>query len=518
MDTTIPSDIPKRRDAELALNVSVEFAGSLIRSMQDGLSVLDADGVQLDANPAFCEMTGFSREELIGVRPPFPYWPPEERERIQAALGRRLKGDFTPFELTFMRKNGERFPVMMSPFGVRNPEGRIVNHLATIKDISERKRAEEELRTANQKLKLHFEQTQMAVVEWDLDFRVVEWNPAAQTVFGFSREEAVGQHASFIVPETYRKHVHQVWRDLLTKTGGERSTNENVRKDGGGILCEWYNTPLVDGRGKVIGVASVVMDITERKLAEERIRVLNATLERRVEARTRELQGANKELEAFSYSVSHDLKAPLRAVDGFLGIVVENYADRLDDKGRQMLGLIHDGVQRMGELIDELLEFSRMGRHPMEPSEIDMSTMAQEVFERLGALEPERKLRLDLRPLPPASGTRPMIRQVWANLIGNAIKFTKEREVAEIEIGAQDGGEGGPIYYVKDNGAGFDMRQVGRLFNVFQRLHSVEEFEGAGVGLAIVQRIVQRHGGRAWAEGEVKRGAAFYFTLPNPIK
>jgi len=263
--------------------------------------------------------------------------------------------------------------------------------------------------------------------------------------------------------------------------------------------------------GEAARIVGVNLDITERKQSEEEIGGLNADLRRHAA----ELIDSNNELEAFSYSVSHDLRAPLRAVDGFSRMVLADYAPKLDDEGRRMLGVIRSEAQRMGRLIDDLLAFSRLGRQPIESVWIEMEGMARSVFDELTAREPNERLRLALPPLPPARGSEAMIRQVWLNLIENAIKFTKEREVAEIEIGARDGGNSGQVYYVRDNGIGFDMCYVDKLFGVFQRLHSQEEFPGTGVGLALVQRIVKRHGGRVWAEGQVDQGATFYFTLPS---
>ncbi|NQX00493.1 PAS domain S-box protein [bacterium] len=1081
----ILSEVTERKQAEAALRDSVEFSSSLIRYMQDGFSVLDLDGVTLDANPAFCRMTGFSREQLVGSAPPLPYWPPEELGRIQAAHDETLSGNSrSNYELIFMRQNGERFPVIISPFAVKNQLGETINYSATVKDITERKQAElalaesaafqkdvlnslpahiavldqegkilavnepwlefgrrngvssaeaigvgtnyldmcrpalhqddpyarqaieglhnvlsgqiprfaleypcatpsgcswsameilkptgrgigaiishtditerkaveEALHNAAQKLKLHFEQTPMAVIEWDLDFRVTQWNPAARTIFGYTREEALGQPASFIVPPEYRHQMDQVGQALLQRSGGERSSNPNVSKDGTPILCEWYNTALIDEDGTVAGAASIVMDITEssqaqqllawekgamemigsviplhevldelmlslehelpgslcsvllldadgirirqgsspslppsfnremvglpmgsggsadfaaseehqvivsdiasdprwagyrelaashdlsscwstpihgsedrvlgtlaiyyrqprrpaavelelieravhvvriaikrkqaeealreseqkyrtlfenasdaiilmhdntildcnrqtleifkcssqeqmvghsphefsppvqpdgrpsvetaielgiatragqpqffewlhlrrdgssfpaevslntvelggklvlqaivrdisqRKLAEEEIRSLNAGLEQRVRERTRELQTANaslsdfkaaldehaivgitdrrgkityangkfcaisqysrdelvgndhrlvssayyskafirdlwltisrgrvwkgeikdrakdgsfywltttivpfldddgkvtqfifirtditehkraeeeihklnadlqtraaqlaeanKELEAFTYSVSHDLRAPLRAVDGFSRMVLEDYSPQLDADGQRMLGVIRSETQRMGRLIDDLLAFSRLGRLPIQLEPIDMRAMAQLVFDEQAAHEPSRKLRLVLQPLPPACGSEALIRQVWVNLISNAIKFTQDRETGEIEIGSCQDLQGGQIYYVKDNGTGFDMRHAEKLFGVFQRLHTQQQFSGTGVGLALVQRIVQRHAGRVWAVSSPDQGSTFSFLLP----
>ena len=229
---------------------------------------------------------------------------------------------------------------------------------------------------------------------------------------------------------------------------------------------------------------------------------------------TAQLEDTNKELEAFSYSVSHDLRAPLRAIDGFSRVILEDYLDKLDDEGKRVLNIIRGNTQKMGQLIDDLLAFSRLGRQQISPSDIRMADLAKGVFEDIKPPANERNLQFNMKTLPFAQGDRSMIKQVFANLLSNAIKFTRPKEIATIEIGGtNDGVEN--VYYVKDTGVGFDMQYVNKLFGVFQRLHSAEEFEGTGVGLAIVQRIIHRHGGRVWAEGKVGEGAIFYFSLPT---
>ncbi len=271
-----------------------------------------------------------------------------------------------------------------------------------------------------------------------------------------------------------------------------------------GELAESFNTMAVRIEERTVTLAE----------ANEALRLSHVRLEERVAERTDELAASNAELEAFSYSVSHDLRAPLRAIGGFAAILTEDHAGQMNEDARHCLDVIRTNIKQMDQLINDLLGFSRLGRQPMTVSPVNMDELARFVAEELKQSEPTRNIQVEIRPLPDALGDRVLLHQVFVNLLSNAIKYTRTKPVAIIEVGCDTEGEQNR-YYVKDNGAGFDMRFVDKLFGVFQRLHSAEEFEGTGVGLALVQRLIHRHGGRIWGEGKVGEGAIFYFTLPK---
>jgi light-regulated signal transduction histidine kinase (bacteriophytochrome) len=288
-----------------------------------------------------------------------------------------------------------------------------------------------------------------------------------------------------------------------------------LAKDGRLIDVLISAAPIKDVAGKVIGVSKVAHTITDRKAAEEKIRVLNTELEQRVIERTAQLQAANQELEAFSYSVSHDLRAPLRHIVGFVELLQKDVAATLPAKSLRHLTTISASAKRMGDLIDDLLDFSRFGRSEMLKTAVDLNQLVAKVLSDVEADFKGRQVEWKLQPLPTVWADRPLLRQVLFNLIGNAVKFTAKRAEATIEIGTVPGAPGETVIFVGDNGAGFDPKYIDKLFRVFQRLHSQAEFEGTGIGLANVQRIVQRHGGWVRADGVVDGGATFYFSLPN---
>ena len=355
-----------------------------------------------------------------------------------------------------------------------------------------------------------------AIISVDEDQRIVAYNRAAEQIFGHAPTSALGQPLDMLLPSSigaaHREHVRAFGREAgATRVMGAGREVAGRRADGSLFPAEASISKVVEG-GQLIFTA-ILRDVTERHRAEEEIRKLNEELEHKVVERTAQLESANRELEAFSYSVSHDLRAPLRAIDGFSQALLEDYEAKLDDQGRHYLQRIRAATQRMGELIDDLLQLSRVTRAEMRSTKVDMSALTESVIEELRRADPERQVETVIQPGLEASGDPHLLRIVMVNLLSNAWKFTSRQPTARIEFGlAGDGDE--RIFFVSDNGAGFDMQYVDKLFGAFQRLHSPGEFPGTGIGLATVQRIIHRHGGQVRAEGVVGQGAAFYFTLP----
>jgi len=337
----------------------------------------------------------------------------------------------------------------------------------------------------------------------------VRFNRAGEDLLGIPRTDLMGKNDYDFFPRDEADFFQQKDRETLRNKMLVDIPEEPIQTKRG---LRWLHTkkvPILDEHGLPAYLLGISEDITERKRAEQELRALASALALRGE----ELEAANKELEAFSYSVSHDLRAPLRAIDGFSRMLLEDYGPKLEGEAQRLLSIVRKNTQAMGNLIDDLLIFSRLGRQPLRAQRVDMDAMVRSVAEDLRSTEPERTVAIEIGTLPDVSCDATLIRQVWVNLLGNAIKYTRPRDSALIEVtGTSRDGE--VVYGVKDNGVGFDMRYAHKLFGVFQRLHLADQFEGTGVGLALVQRIVHRHGGRVWADSEIDRGSAFFFALP----
>jgi PAS domain S-box-containing protein len=385
------------------------------------------------------------------------------------------------------------------------------------RDITERIQAEESLRESERKLREAQKMAHLGFWSWDIQTGDVVWSEEVFKIFGLDPKEFTPHIDSILAfspwPEDNQRDKELINKAIETHSPGSYE-QKFLRPDQS--IGHYYSTfqGNYDDNGNLISIVGTVLDITERKHAEEVIMALNKELEQRVIDRTAQLEAANKELEAFSYSVSHDLRAPLRAVDGFSKFVLEDYGNKLDAEGNRMLGLIRSNTQKMDQLITDLLNLSRVSRRDLRYSEIDMTRMAMAMFNEIAPEEIRDKIKLKINSLPVAYADPIFLKQVWINLLSNAIKFTSKKKIPKIVIGSNSENNSN-TYYIKDNGAGFNQDYVHKLFGVFQRLHKSEDFEGTGVGLAIVQRIINRFGGKVWAEGEEGKGATFYFSLPG---
>ena len=381
-------------------------------------------------------------------------------------------------------------------------------------EIAERQRAEKALRESEMRFRSVAQSANDAIIAADSNGNIVFWNKGAQTIFGYAEAEVLDKPLTLLMPPRYRD-THRRGLERMRTTGeahiiGQTVALQGLRKDGSEFPFELSLATWQTEEGTFY--SGILRDITERKRAEDEIRTLNTELEQRVVERTAQLTAANQELEAFSYSVSHDLRTPLRSIDGFSRILLKSYLDKLDTPGQDYLQRVRAASQRMGQLIDDLLELSRVTRVELRREAVDLSALARAIAAELQQTQPGRQVTFVIAEGLVARGDARLLRVVLENLLNNAWKFTGKLTHAEIAFGSTQQ-DGRPVYCVHDNGAGFDMAYADKLFGAFQRLHPASEFEGTGIGLATVQRIIHRHGGRVWAEGAVGQGARFYFTL-----
>ena len=433
-------------------------------------------------------------------------------------LYRALHGEESPEEDLFIRNphipDGQHIHANARP--VRDREGKLLGAIVSMRDTHGERLAEAERRRTEQRFQLLVEAAQEGIWTLDTENRTTYVNRYLANLLGYTVDEMLGRHVLDFIPEEARGKVND---NLERRRQGQSGLYDSplLHKEGRHIWTMMSSNPIHDEEGRYSGALAMVTDITQRRAAEEQVRQLNAELERRIAERTSQLEFSNRELEAFAYSVAHDLRAPLRSISNFTLALAEDCTDKLDAMGLDYLKRIRASAQRMSELIDGILALSRVNRTEFVETEVNLSTLARSISEQLQRWQPQRTVRLSLQDGLVERGDAQLLRSVLENLLGNAWKFTRERPVAEIEFGALPGHTGERcVYFVRDNGAGFDMEFRNKLFGVFQRLHTQQEFEGTGVGLATVQRIVLRHGGRVWGEGRVDQGATFYFTLHEP--
>jgi PAS domain S-box-containing protein len=467
----------------------------LLEAAPDAIVVVNRYGAIVMVNAQTEKLFGYPRSELVGhaveklVPERFRAKHPQHRATFFAEPKVRSMG--SGLELYGLRKDGTEFPIEISLSPLDTEQGTLVS--SAIRDLTLRKKAE-------QKFKGLLESAPDAMVIMGRDGRILLVNAQTEKLFGYSREELLGQWVELLVPERFRKghprHRTEYFKNPKTRSMGSGLDLYGLRKDGTEFPIEISLSPLETEEGTL--VSSAIRDITERKTTEMALKI------------------ANRELEAFSYSVAHDLRAPLRGMNGFAQVLLDTYQDKLDAEGKDWLQEILLNAKKMGALIDALLSLARVTRSEPRPERVDLSAIVRETANGLRDSEPARAAKIDVQDALHAYADPRLARAVIENLLGNAWKFTSKASGAHLEFGITEK-DGSNAFFVRDNGAGFDMAFAAKLFSPFQRLHTVDEFPGTGIGLATVQRIVHRHGGRIWAEGAVDAGATFYFTFPAQV-
>jgi PAS domain S-box-containing protein len=508
----VTRNITERIKVQDALRESEQRFRLLVEGVVDyAIYTLDPEGRVTLWNNGGERLMGYSAEEIIGqpfarlyTREDREQHKPEEILREAATHGRFEEEGWR------VRKDGSRFLANTLTTAVHDDAGQLCGFSRISRDVTARHQTEQALRKSEQLYRTvasNIPNGFVAIFDTDLRFLLVDGKEALESI-GLSKERLQGKTVGEIVPAGKYALVEPIYRGALD---GTEVTTELPCEDRTFLVNA---LPLRNGDGKIYAGIVLALDITERRLVEDRVRKLNEQLEQRVRERTAELEAANKELEAFSYSVSHDLRTPLRHIDAFTQLLQKGAARKLDQQSRRHLETIAQATRQMNQLIDGLLALSRTDRAELHKTALGLNDLVKAARQDLRQDAEGRTIQWVVGALPEVRGDPALLRQVMVNLISNALKYTRPRAEARIEIGASET-ESETVVFVRDNGVGFDAKYADRLFGVFQRLHSNEDFEGTGIGLANVRRSIERHGGRTWAEGAVDAGATFYFSLPK---
>lgn len=466
-------------------------------------------------SPQIEKLLGFTQEEWIAdAKIALQQMYPEDLEQLMAVRAAALTTHQpTNNEFRMIARDGHLVWIRNEAITVKNADGTYALQ-GIWTDITKSKELDEALRQSEARYRSIVDTAEEGIWIVDSSMHISYANQRVLEIFGYTLEEMIGCLSSDLLDPQELGQSQTNLKSQQQGFAGRRDVRFR-RKDGSELWAITATTPLFDAQGQFNGILAMLTDITDRKRAEAEITKLNAELEQRVEERTAQLMAANKELEAFSYSVSHDLRAPLRAVDGFARIVMSDFAPLLPPDCVEYLNTIRDSAQQMGRLIDDLLSFSRLGRQQLSTQSVSIAKLVNSTVAEIEREHAPRKIEFFIGELPDDNADPAMLKHVYVNLIENAVKFTRQQTAPRIELGSEIMNSE-RVYFVKDNGVGFDMQYAHKLFGVFQRLHLTDEYEGTGVGLAIVQRIIHRHGGRVWAEAALNNGATFYFTLGAP--
>jgi PAS domain S-box-containing protein len=486
-----------QRKELLEKNISLERSALLINNSADIIGIIDPVTLQFeDVNNAFTSILGYPIEEVKGTVVTF-FLHAEDRELIQKLTkGEKEKLSFET------RIYGKDRTIKWLHWHVVVRGGKWFINARDITEIKQVERIRNYLATT-------VKQSNDAIYIHNHEGRIISWNEGAERIYGYNEKEALKMKIWNIIPDYILPEMRQILNQIIDGEKVQFQETKRISKHGKIIDVLFSAAVIHDANDQQKSFAITERDVTQQKLTDEKIQQLNSDLQKNVT----KLEATNKELESFSYSVSHDLRAPLRILNGHSSILLEDYGDKFDDEAKRLLWSVRQNANKMNSLIDDLLKFSKLGRKEVEKSKIDMTKLVQDAILEIGD-SVQNKTNIKLTSLIPVLADYTLIFQVWINLISNAVKYSSKTENPQVEVGCHKQ-DNEIVFYVKDNGTGFDMKYVNKLFGVFQRLHKATDFEGTGVGLAIVQRIIAKHGGRVWAEGKVDEGATFYFSLPS---